>query len=89
MKRHLFNVLAGVSLVLCVATVVLWARSFWCADAFGAGRWWLVSGQGKLGLQYAGVPYETIRVMPAMDDGITDRVLGNGGITGVAVLTLR
>jgi hypothetical protein len=31
-KRHVFNVLAGVSLVLCVATVALWVRSHWIAD---------------------------------------------------------
>ena len=32
MKRRLFNVLAAVSLVLCVATVVLWVRSEWKQD---------------------------------------------------------
>jgi hypothetical protein len=33
MKRRLFNVLARVSLVLCVATAVLWVRSYWHPDA--------------------------------------------------------
>ena len=34
-KRRLFNVAAAVSLVLCVATAVLWARSFAVADLVG------------------------------------------------------
>jgi hypothetical protein len=33
-KRRLFNVLAGVSLVLCVMTAVLWIRSQWICDCF-------------------------------------------------------
>jgi hypothetical protein len=32
MKRCLFNVLAALSLVLCVATVVAWVRSYWTLD---------------------------------------------------------
>jgi hypothetical protein len=32
MKRRLFNILAAVSLVLCVATGALWVRSYWRAD---------------------------------------------------------
>jgi hypothetical protein len=32
MKRRLFNWLAGVSLVLCVATVTMWVRSCWQYD---------------------------------------------------------
>jgi hypothetical protein len=31
-RRRLFNLAAGVSLVLCVATVVLWVRSYWRED---------------------------------------------------------
>jgi hypothetical protein len=31
-KRRLFNLLAVASLVLCAATVVLWARSYWVVD---------------------------------------------------------
>jgi hypothetical protein len=34
MKRRLFNVLAGISLVLCVATAMLWMRSFTDRDFF-------------------------------------------------------
>jgi hypothetical protein len=34
-KRRLFNVLAAVSLVLCVSAVALWAISYWCAWSFG------------------------------------------------------
>jgi hypothetical protein len=32
-KRRLFNLLAGLSLLLCVGTAVLWVRSYWRADA--------------------------------------------------------
>lgn len=41
MKRvrgWLFNLAAGVSLVLCVATAVLWVRSYWTSDAVGFTR---------------------------------------------------
>src|SRR4051794_30898317 len=31
-KRRLFNLLAAVSLVLCVMTAALWARSYWGAE---------------------------------------------------------
>src|SRR5580658_4754539 len=34
-KRRLFNVLAGVSLVLCVATAAIWIRSYWTENEFG------------------------------------------------------
>jgi hypothetical protein len=33
MKRRLFNILSGVSLLLCIATTVLWPRSFWRYDS--------------------------------------------------------
>jgi hypothetical protein len=32
-KRRLFNVMAGVSMMLCLATVALWVRSYWRSDA--------------------------------------------------------
>lgn len=35
MKRRLFNVLAGVSLVLCVATIAIWVRSYRSLEIFG------------------------------------------------------
>jgi hypothetical protein len=38
MRRKLFNALAGLSLVLCVATVVLWVRSKFHSDIVG-GQW--------------------------------------------------
>jgi hypothetical protein len=34
-KRLLFNVLTAVSLVLCVATVTWWIRSYWRCDSIG------------------------------------------------------
>src|SRR4051794_4713141 len=35
MKRRLLNLLTPLSLVLCVAAVVLWVRSFWRLDEVG------------------------------------------------------
>src|SRR5688572_15039431 len=35
MRRQLSNVLAALSLVLCVAVVALWVRSYWRADWLG------------------------------------------------------
>ena len=32
MKRRLFNIFSVLSLVLCVVTMVLWARSYWVVD---------------------------------------------------------
>ncbi len=49
MRRRIFNILAVVSLVLCLTTAGLWARSYWRLDASGyAGRrseqGWQVAG---------------------------------------------
>jgi len=33
-RRRLLNLAAAVSLVLCVTTVVIWARSYWVTDTF-------------------------------------------------------
>ncbi len=33
MKRRLFNILSAMSLLLCVALMVLWVRSYWVCDA--------------------------------------------------------
>jgi hypothetical protein len=38
-KRRLFNLLAVVSLVLCVATATLWVRSYWRLDFVTTGQW--------------------------------------------------
>jgi hypothetical protein len=35
-KRRLFNVLAMLSLLLCLVTIVLWVRSYWYRDLFEA-----------------------------------------------------
>jgi len=51
MKRRLLNVMAGVSLMLCVATVALWVRSFWRVHAFATGHWCLESARGEMGLK--------------------------------------
>ena len=34
MKRRLLNVLAGLSMLLCLATAVMWVRSYWVVDAW-------------------------------------------------------
>jgi hypothetical protein len=38
LKRHLFNLLAGISLLLWVATIAMWVRSYWFADAIQLNR---------------------------------------------------
>ena len=55
MKRRLFNMLAGVSLVLCIATVALWVRSYYAMDGL---KWrkperemLLANSQGQIGLR--------------------------------------
>ena len=35
MKRRLFNLAVGLSLVLCVATVAVWVRSYFATESFG------------------------------------------------------
>ena len=39
LRRRLFNLVAAVSLVLCVATVALWVRSYWRSDLIKGSRW--------------------------------------------------
>jgi hypothetical protein len=56
MKRRLFNMLAAASLVLCVASVVLWVRSYRSLASLGDHdsvtftyrdpRWWIISYPG-------------------------------------------
>jgi hypothetical protein len=41
MFRRLFTLLSALSLLLCVAVVVLWVRSYWTAEAF---RWATAEG---------------------------------------------
>jgi hypothetical protein len=45
MKRRLLNLLTLVSLLLCVAVVVLWVRSYWAQDFF-----FIESGRQQIGL---------------------------------------
>ena len=56
MRLRLFNFMAGVSLLLSVATVALWARSYWHLDDVrlfpNPQRFWLLrSADGRLHLQ--------------------------------------
>jgi hypothetical protein len=48
--RVMFPVLSAASLVLCVATVVMWVRSYWAADAWDWGTSGFVSANGGLHL---------------------------------------
>jgi hypothetical protein len=57
-RQRLLNLLTALSLLLCVAVVALWVRSYWVADVLQSGRvafegpWytasacWIVSGRG-------------------------------------------
>lgn len=35
MKRRLYAILAGMSFVLCVASMAMWGRSYWTLDSIG------------------------------------------------------
>jgi len=43
-RRWLFNALATLSLLICLATTTLWARSYWINDAIGRLRCFPVDG---------------------------------------------
>src|SRR5688572_30580424 len=45
LARHLFTLCSAVSLLLCVATCAVWARSWWAVDTFGQIRWDAASGR--------------------------------------------
>src|SRR5688572_14202709 len=64
MQRKLLNFTAGVSLLLCAATVVAWGRSYWHFDDVrlfpNPQRYWLLrSAEGRLHVQqtWASGPY--------------------------------
>jgi hypothetical protein len=53
MKRELFTILSAVSLVLCVASVAMWVRSYFSADSINysrpnVGTTSLVSSRGEI-----------------------------------------
>jgi len=56
-KRRLFNILAGMSLLLCVAMVTFWVRSYWFVDeayVHASGSrwdWYFVSYPGQWFIQ--------------------------------------
>ena len=77
MKRRLLNLLTALSLLLCVATALLWVRSQYCRDnvwwcaADGGRLWWLESVDGLVALRTAGGwPAPTARhtAIPAGED---------------------
>ena len=45
-RRAVFNMLAMLSLVLCVATAVLWVRSYWVQDVVSNTRYYPLDGHG-------------------------------------------
>lgn len=57
MKRRLFNLASALSLFLCLATAVLWVRSYFRADTYlgHAGHWTVIamSNRGRLSLSCA------------------------------------
>jgi 4-amino-4-deoxy-L-arabinose transferase-like glycosyltransferase len=67
MKRRLFNILAAASIVLCVATAVLWVRSNWYDDRIGYTReswqWTLHSVHGHL-VAMGGARYNGVNAFP-------------------------
>jgi hypothetical protein len=48
MKRRLFNIAAVVSLMLCLASVAMWVRSYFVADLWTVGKDWTRSGRSIL-----------------------------------------
>jgi hypothetical protein len=71
MRRHFLNFATAVSLVLCMATVVLWLGSYWWAGGVSvAGRWAVSAGEGKLSLHYQskGAPPDHPRVAWNVED---------------------
>lgn len=48
MKRRLFTLASALSLLLLVATGVLWARSYWAGES-----WWFASRPSTLSMQYS------------------------------------
>src|SRR5678816_2707459 len=63
MTRRVVNILTVLSVLLCLAVVVLWVRSYWRYDAFGFQQrcseqdprsdYWLYSTRGRLTLNTA------------------------------------
>ena len=73
MKRRVFNVLAGVSLVLCVATTGMWVRTYWREDQFqtASHRYDFDTTPGRVWLNYSNPPYWGgigYRVRPVRND---------------------
>src|SRR5215213_9788300 len=64
LRRIVFISLSAVSLILCLATVGLWVRSYWVADTFSFSRpkWsaFMQSGGGQF-------RFEHLRAMPERD----------------------
>ena len=69
MKRHLFTIISAVSLLLLVAMVALWVRSYWSADMVeydlpgtATVRPGLLSRDGSLRLNYLQFDHRTVQM---------------------------
>jgi hypothetical protein len=98
MKRRLFNILSALSLVVCIATPVLWVRSLWVADTVhwsSGGRLYavnLLSVKGVLGLGVVRYPQPHSSVAPSewqtfRRDQVNDIEPFRWSFLGVAVKT--
>jgi hypothetical protein len=79
MKRRLLNLLTGLSLLLCVAAVVLWVRSYWTSDfvthrrpaarggGFDVTEWAIWTGKGRVSV--ARLRFDGARVLVLGDSG--------------------
>lgn len=73
MKRHPFNLAVWISLLLFVATAVLWVRSYWMSDAITYG-----SGNGMYGAQSAAGSIALVAIdLPSSGDSIAH---GSSGV---------
>jgi hypothetical protein len=79
-KRHLFNLASSASLLLCVATVVLWVRGYWKGDCVTWNDWLhkldyeVYSARGIVAVQVSDDdfwqdPFGHDSFNPAVDDG--------------------
>lgn len=62
MLRRVFSIASGLSLLLCLATVVLWARSYWVADSWD---WDIAGTRVSVGSVRGVVWWDRIRFTPA------------------------
>jgi hypothetical protein len=72
-KRRYFKLAAAVSLLLFVATVLLWVRSYWSSDAITYGN-----ASGKYGIQSASGSIVLVTVRVPLPEGSSEH-----GLSGI------